>query len=595
MLKKSDVQGAISELKSLNEARKAKYYRNYRRYNYTPFMSLENIRSPSVVGYWQSELSPEEDTTPTPQINVIKSCVDTLVSKIAQSKVRPFFNCINGDFAALQGVRQARQFFDVFFDNQNVHETVPLAFRDACIFDTGWVYVDGDRQTVRRALPWQVYIRPAELTYGKLTRVCYEQKEFPVTLIENEKVRNALAAKGYGTGAYVTHGVYYDALAGAKCEYVVDADIYEIEKYEAEVVPFAPLFFTHPVNGSTTQSVVDLLNSIQLEIDVLMSKIKDASQLNPAMTAFVPNDSNIKVSEINNRIGNIVMYKPTPNMTASPVTTMTPAFIDQQYIQVLDMLVQKAYELVGISKLSAQSQKPSGLNSGVALATLEDVESDRFETQLNQVIRCYVNIAKICVETFPQDDSILAEAATRSGIKWRELTKLKKQMTIQFSAADNLSKDPSTKLQQLTLMAKSGIIPQERIAQYMDIPDLESGFSLAQNAANACQRVIESCIKDDVYDVPEFVPFSMLKSEIINTQLALTAAAGKGYEEQVEKLTTLFKTITNVENAWREDTEKAYINALNETATLAGDSYEMGLKRGGAAGASAPQNIETEA
>lgn len=577
MLNKTEIASRVAELKSLNDARKSKYYRNYRRYNYTPFMSLENIRAPSIVGYYETDLSPEEDTTPTPQLNIIKSCIDTMVSKIAQSKVRPFFNCINGDYEAIQGVRQARAFFDTLYDTQKVYETIPLAFRDACIFDTGWVYVSGDEQLIRRALPWQVYARPAELTYNRLTRIAYEQKDFPLSLLTNEKLIKELTAEGYSDNAYLTRGLYYDTQAKVKCEYFPDVGAHDIQPYDADVVPFVPIFFTFPINGSTSQSVVDMLNSIQLEIDVLMAKIKDASQLNPAMTAFLPDDSSIKTSELNNRIGNVIKYRATPNMTTSPVTVMTPAFIDQEYLQVLDSLIQRAYELVGISQLSAQSKKPTGINSGVALATLEDVESDRFETQLNQVIQCYVDVAKICIKVFPQDENILPEASARSGIKWRDITKLEKQMTIQFSAADKLSKDPSTKLQQLQMLAQAGILPQARIAQFMDIPDLEGGFSLAQNAANAVQKVIQDCIKNDIYDVPEFVPFSLLKEEIINTQLALTAAAGDGYEEEVEKLTTLFKTITNVEKAWAEDAAQAQAQAQEQNAMAAANAFDEEL------------------
>ena len=83
-----------------------------------------------------------------------------------------------------------------------------------------------------------------------------------------------------------------------------------------------------------------------------MQKITEASRLNPALTFFVPEGSQIKVNQLNNRVGNVVTYRPTPNMTGSPVTSATPAFIDDQYIQLLDNLKTTAYELTGISKLS---------------------------------------------------------------------------------------------------------------------------------------------------------------------------------------------------------------------------------------------------
>ena len=86
---------------------------------------------------------------------------------------------------------------------------------------------------------------------------------------------------------------------------------------------------------------------------------------------------------------------------------MTPAFINEQYMKTVQILKEQAYELVGISQLSAQSSKPAGLNSGIALTTMEDIESDRFETQLSQVIRAYVDITRVCINVFPASDNIL--------------------------------------------------------------------------------------------------------------------------------------------------------------------------------------------
>ena len=136
--------------------------------------------------------------------------------------------------------------------------------------------------------------------------------------------------------------------------------------------------------------------------------------------------------------------------------------------------------MVGISQLSAQSKKPTGLDSGIALQTMENVESERFEEQLNQVIRCYVDIAKTCLRVFPKDETILPDASNRVDIKWRDIVEQEKKMQIQFSAADSLSKDPSTKLQQLQQLAAAGIIPPERIAQMIITPVLTPAYEAVE-------------------------------------------------------------------------------------------------------------------
>ena len=542
----------MSELKSLNESRLSKYYRNYNYYNNTPAGTLKGIRNPSIVGLYNIDESPENDTTLTPSINVIKSCIDTLTSKIAQSKVRPFFNCINGTFKDINVCKNAQQYFDQYFDIEEVNKKVSMAFRDACIFDHGVIYVDGETKSITKALPWQVFVRPAELTYNNITRAYYCQNDYPVSMLP-EKYRNKVL-KANPDQEYVTYGIYYDTVDQCKAVYISELDFVELEKYEGNRVPFIFLWYNNPIHGGSSVSVVDMLYGIQCEVNTLMSKVKDASQLSPALTFFLPDDATIKSTQLNNRVGNVITYKATSDMSGSPVTVATPNFIDSQYIELINNLKETAYEMVGISQLSAQSKKPSGLDSGVALQTMENVESERFEEQLNQVIRCYVEIAKTCLRVFPKEETILPDTPNRVDIRWGDIVDEEKKMQIQFSAADSLSKDPSTKLQQLQQLAAVGVIPRERIAQFMELPDLEGGYSLSNNAINAVLSVIRDCIESDNYDVPDYIPIPMLKTEIINTQLSLRAANFTRNQKDIEKLNKLYNVVAQMEQEMNQPT-----------------------------------------
>ena len=550
----TEFKKAINELKSLNAQRKVKYYRNRSLYESTPRLNIENIKNPNVVGYYNNIDELNEDTTATPNLNVIKSCIDTLSSKIAQSKVRPFFNCVNGSFKDIQTVKSAQQFFDQYYDAEDVNKKVSEAFRDACIFENGYVFIDVDSKKIDKALPWQVYERPSELSYGKVTRSYYERKDYPITLLP-AKVFNAIKDK-LGLAEYVTYGLYFDTVNHVKVYYVPEYDFILKETFEAERTPFIRIYYNCPVSGNTSNSVVDMLYTIQLEINTLMNKIKDASQLNIAMTYLIPKGSGLKTGQLNNRIGNIIEYEPTSNMTGSPVTVSTPSFIDPQYMALLNELIAKAYELVGISALSAQSKKPTGLNSGIALSTMEDVESERFETQLNQVIKSYVDIARTCLEVFPKDEDILPEVTTRMTIKWGDIVEESKKMQIQFSSADALSKDPSQKLQQLIALAQAGVIPQSRISQFMEIPDLQGGYSIANNAINAVMSIIQDCVNNDVFDIPEYIPLTLLEDEILNTQLSLRAANYEMNRESIAKLSTLYSMCIEKEKALAEEAQK---------------------------------------
>jgi hypothetical protein len=78
---------------------------------------------------------------------------------------------------------------------------------------------------------------------------------------------------------------------------------------------------------------------------------------------------------------------------------------------------------------------------------------------------------------------------------------------------------------------------------------------LTNNAINAVLSTIERCINDDVFDIPEFIPFQMLKEEIINTQLSLTSAGYKRNEKDIEKLNKLYGIAEDMEQKWTMDAQ----------------------------------------
>ena len=586
-MKDEEVKKAINELVSLGEKYRGKYNRNLRLYEYTRNINIDDIKDGSTVGYYYRGY---EETSSDVQQNIIKSCVDTLVSKIAAQKVRPFFNTVHGSFRDFQICKQAQQYFDLLYDMQNVGQTVDMAFRDCCIFSKGVIYCDEVEKKIKRAMPFNVYTRPSEETYGKLTRIYYKQKGYPVTLLgENikEKIKVDLD--------YVDVGIYYDIENHVKAYYIpqgAENNNLIVEKYERDTLPFVFIHYSNPVVGSDATSIVDLLYGIQIEIDTILQKITEASRLNPALTFFVPEGSQVKVSQLNNRVGNIITYRPTPNMTASPVTTATPAFIDDQYIQLLDNLKTTAYELTGISKLSAQSAKPVGIDSGLGLRTITNIESERFQTQFNQVIRMYVEVARTCISVFDPNDDILPQDQKRVNIKWKDIVDEYEKMSIQYSGADALSKDPATKLQQLQVLAQAGVISQTRIAQLMEIPDLESGYSMANNSINAVMTVIDDCIMKGNYDVPDYIPLPLLKEEIVNTMLSLRASDHPKNALDIAKLTQLYQNIQNKEKEAGEEVEE--MQTEQQPAQPAQMNMDALAQGGGAVEIATPQITNSE-
>jgi len=121
-----------------------------------------------------------------------------------------------------------------------------------------------------------------------------------------EKIRNKINS----SYSYVTFGIYYDTYNKTKAYYIPEQPkALTIEKFDSDMVPIVTLYYGSPIVGQSSLSIVDQLNDIQTEIDILMAKIKDASQLTAANTVFLPEGSSIKAEQINNRIGSVVTYR----------------------------------------------------------------------------------------------------------------------------------------------------------------------------------------------------------------------------------------------------------------------------------------------
>ena len=562
---KNQIISNINTLESRYGSYKSKCLRNLRLFTYSSTTTLD-ISESEVVGFYQrGTFSTSDDTTSAIQENIIASCIETLCSKIASQKVRPFFNTVNGTFKEMQIAKQAQVFFDMLYEENNVNKIITDAFRNACVFDKGIVKISDDGITNR--LPWNVFFDPREVTYNQITYVAEKLPKTPGRILELKYGIKADRNLDY------TVYEYYDVIEHIKAVYVQELNKVVTHEYKPNIIPYLEIHYTNPIKGDTSQSVVDQLYGIQTQIDELLAVMKDSIAVNPGMTLLVPRSSNIKTNMLSNRTGQIIQYDPIPGQTTSPVTYATNDIISPQFVQLLDKLKNDAYEIVGISQLSATSQKPAGLNSGIALNTMEDIESSRFETQLNSVVRLYVDVAKACLDIFPPDIDILPDDLNRANIKWKDIVEARNNMKIQFSAAESLSKDPSEKLKQLVALSQAGVIPQSHIATLMELPDLQSGYNLANNAFNSVYTFIDNVLVSGILPdkIPVYLPKNkggLLETEIVNTMLSLSIKPAINAKE-ISLLQQLFSKVQEEQVNSSTNAEMFAVQTLNQELTAA--------------------------
>ena len=488
-----------------------------------------DLRNYDYQYYYNTPLSllQDGDLLRAPSTNVIKSVIDSLVSKLSNNKVRPFFAPVDGTFKTKKVIRQAQQFFDIYYDKINLNNIISETFKDACIFDIGYILINPFTYEVERVPSYCI----EELNVNG------ENKVALIKWIHQP----SLALDKYNIS--VSRQYVNIEMLIKENEAILYVDEKKVKTVATSGYPIVNVYYNEPINNGKTVSIVDELEGIQTQIDLINAKIAATSQLTPANLVFIDEQSGLKASEVNNKDCQIYPVGIQPGNTANPVNVVTPVPFDPSWSSMLDFYINKAYDMIGISQLSAQSRKPSGLDSGVALQTMEDIESDRFEVQVNHFINAYIDVTRKLIEIIPEDVEILPADKYQSTMTWATLKEQNNLYKVQYSAATSLSKDPAERAKQIIQMSQIGLINPSKAAELMDMPDLTDAYSDAECMEMAVAAVVNNAVEYDLYDVPDYVSLTSLAKEISleQNQLFISMSAGKDNSEVAESLRRLNK------------------------------------------------------
>lgn len=496
-----------------------------------------DLRNYDYNNYYVSPITfiQDADLLKEPNTNVIKSVIDSLVSKLANNKVRPFFTPTDGTFKTKRVVRQAQQFFDLYLDKINCNDLVSTVFRDACIFDIGYILINPFTYGVERVCSYQ------------LSELSINNEENSVALIRWMHQPSLLLNK-YDISTD-RQFVNVEMLIKPD-EAVLYVDEKPVKRTKLSTYPLVKVYYTKPIEQGKTTSIVDDLEGIQTQIDLINAKIAATSQLTPANIVFIDDQSGLKDTDVSNKDCQIYPIGLGPGGATNPIQVVTPAPIDPYYQTQLDFYINKAYDMIGISQLSAQSRKPSGLDSGVALQTMEDIESDRFETQLNHYVNLYIDLVKKLIEIIPEDVEILPSDKWQQSLTWKEMKEQSDLYRVQYSAATSLSKDPAERAKQIIQMSQIGLITPSKAAELMDMPDLTDAYTDAESVEMAVAAVISNAVDHNLYDLPDFIDLQKLAREISleQNQLFVSLRAGENNDEVSQSLERLAKLDEIVSN-----------------------------------------------
>ncbi len=501
-----------------------------------------------------------------PTFNLIQSVVDTLVSRISQSRPAPTFLTDNSDYKQRNLAKKLNNFIQGEFYHTKAYEIATIILRDALVEGTGVAHTfetPDHRVGLERVLLTELLIDPNEAMYGdprQLYRMKLVDREVLIANFPEHKDKLLIAAKGTPDNSadssksvsdlvMVIEGWHLRSGKSARdgrhtlaCSsgFLID------EEFKKDRFPFSFLHYSPRLLGFWAQGVAEQLMGTQLELNSILFTISRAIKLVGVPRVFQDDSSKVMSAAHNNEIGVIVKYR-----GVKPSYEVAPCNAPELYAE-RDKLIQYGYQQSGVSALQASSQKPQGLDSGEAIRTYDDISTDRFASLSRRYDNLFIDLTYQIIDLAQDIAEEQGEYSTvypnKNGTKEIPLPKagmIKDSFIVQCFTQSSLPKDPAGRLQKVTEMVQSGMITLQEGRRLLDYPDLEQVEKLANAAEERILQILDEIIESGKYTPPD--PFMDLKlATTLTTQYINLYASAKLEEAKAEKLRDFFNQVQDL-------------------------------------------------
>lgn len=465
--------------------------------------------------------------------NVTGSVVDTLTSKVARNKPKPYFLSDGGDYKAQRLAKNRNRFVaGVFYENDTFAKT-RIALRDALVWGNGiiFVYTKNGRIVHERVLPSELFVDEVEAITGnprQMHRIKFVDRS--VLMEEFPKHADKIQAAKWKDGEMFVMGQHLsdlvcvreswhlksapDADDGAHIITVNGLALTDVEEYSHDTFPFAILSYTPRMYGFWAQGLVEAGQSIQLEINKVAWYIQASIEAGGTQKVFLKTGSRVSADHINNAFVAIIEGDEAPQY-------LTPPLVQSEIYAYVERLIQRYYDLAGISRMDASSSKPGGDLSGEALRMIHDIGTERFMAlgQQNEEFHCRIARldvlaatdlcaeAKKAAKNDEKPAGYLVRAPDRNSMEEVDFNDLAfedgETFYLQCFPVSQLPSDPAGRTQRVQEMAQAGWITQDQARDLIDFPDVAAATNLLDAGREFIQKKLDAMVDDGDAYVPE--------------------------------------------------------------------------------------------
>ena len=516
----------------------------------------------SIYSYAGSNVSKMDKTKTLPDdrptFNLVESVVDTIVSRLGQSEPQPKFLTDGADYKERHLAQQLNQFILGEFYQTKTYEKAIKMLRDSCVMGTGLLKVyegDDGKVCVDKVLPTDLFVDENDAINGEPQQLyqlklmdreklisIYPKKEdmldetpksYPdnspdsgrtssdqVMVVEGWKLASGPdpEAPGYYPGRHVIA--------------TVNGVILDDKNWQKTKFPFVKMDYSDAFLGWWGHGIGTRLFGTQLTLNRILYTIARAITLVGVPRVFIEQNSKVVKSHNNNEIGVIVTYSGTkPDYEVAPCNA--PEMYEER-----DRLIQYGFQQEGVSNMQATSQKPAGLNSGEAIRSYDDINTDRFASLAKKYDNVFKDLAYLITDTAmdiaKRDGKYQTIYPNKDGTKEINLPAmkfLKDPFVIQCFTEASLPRDPAGRKETVTEQVQAGMLTLKEGRRLLRYPDLEQNEKLDNASEERIFKILDEIVEKGDWTSPDaFMDLDLattLTVQYINLYLAANLEQNK--------------------------------------------------------------------
>lgn len=506
-----------------------------------------------------------------PTMNVVYSCIDTLVSRLTQNRPQPVFLTDNGHYKERNLAKQMNQFIVGEFFRTKAYELGALSLKDGCTFGDAFIKIfeKDNKVALERVLRTELWVdkndayygNPRQLIQTKLVDRAVAEAMFPDAFKELSK-----SVRAYVDGSSESTETVSDQIIlveGWHLPSSEDADdglhtlacsmgLVFKEEWKKQTFPFVKIGYDPNSVGWWSRGLAEILLGTQIEINKMLITASQSINLMGIPSIWIDEMSKILETSFNNNIGTIGKYRGTLPTFQPGSTGLSADFYDH-----LQRLITYAYQQSGISALAATSQKPMGLNSGEAIRSYDALQSDRFAALSKRYETFYIDLAYQVIdcakEIAERTGKYMTVYPNKDGTREVELPKaaiLKDTYVIQCFDQSSLPRDPAGRYSMLSEMLAAGEIDVKEFRRLSGFPDLKQSDILANALEERIFQILDEIVETGEYVAPDaFLLDPTNLAAQITTQYINLYSGAKLEESKMQMLRDFFTQVNQLQQA----------------------------------------------